>query len=84
MTGGAQDEIQCLGPHTCPGWCGKSVDAREFCCQSCWFRLPPRIRILMWKSWDHMPLLVEQAVSDAKEFFDTDRPQGVDTDRSRG
>jgi hypothetical protein len=38
----------------------------------------------MWKSWDHVPLLVEQAVADAKDFFNTDRPPSVDTDRSRG
>lgn len=84
MNGDPEPEVVCLGPHSCPGLCGKSVDAREFCCQSCWFRLPPRIRILMWKSWDHLPELVAEAVAAGKEFFATNRPTGVDTDRHRG
>lgn len=59
----------CLGPHTCPGGCGKSVTAREFCCQTDWLRLPPETRILIWKSWDHMPELVAQGVADATRWF---------------
>jgi hypothetical protein len=38
----------------------------------------------MWKSWDHLPELVAEAVAAGKEFFATNRPTGVDTDRHRG
>lgn len=77
MTNSNGPDEPCMGPHTCPGWCGISVDAREFCCSSCWLRLPTQTRILIWKSWDHQPNLVGQGVETAKTWFRNNPPTGT-------
>lgn len=59
----------CLGPHTCPGTCGATITAREFCCEFDWCRLTFPIQHLINSTWNHVPEILTEGVRSAKAWF---------------
>lgn len=43
---------QLKNSHACPGGCGAvAVPDRMVACRPCWFRLPPEIRLDVWRAF---------------------------------
>jgi hypothetical protein len=47
----------CKGPWPCPG-CGVTIDSREEACSPCALRLPPELKIGLWKCRENLPAIV--------------------------